>query len=175
VVIRTAGRFSTLIPAVRSAIIEVDPMVPIRSIASMDDVVRSAYSISWVVMGLLVVLAVFATALGSIGIYAVLAHHVATSRREMGVRMALGARPAVLVGRIVRSGLLLSGIGIVVGSIAAAMASRFLESLLFGVSNLTPWAYVAPALALSAAAAIAAWAPASRAGRLAPADVLRSD
>ena len=154
---------------------EADRLVPIRAITRMEDVVRAAYATSWVVMGLLIVLAVLATGLGAIGIYAVLAHHVALNKREIGVRMALGAQPGVVAGAVVRSGLSLAGIGILIGSVAAAMSTRFLESLLFEVSALAPWAFVAPALALAAAAAVAAWIPAARAGSLPPAEVLRSD
>ena len=62
-----------------------------------------------------------------------------------------------------------------IGSLAAAASTRFLESLLFDVSALAPWAFVAPAIALGAAATLAAWVPAARAGRLPPAEVLRSD
>jgi len=174
-VIRTEGARNALIPMLRRAVREADPLVPIRSVAHMDDVVRAAYATSWVMMGLLIVLAVLATGLGAIGIYAVLAHHVALNKREIGVRMALGAQPGVVVRSVVGSGLVLAGIGIAVGSVAAAVSTRFLESLLFEVSALAPWAFVAPAVALGAAAALAAWVPAARAGRLPPAEVLRGD
>ena len=174
-VVRSAGASPALIPMLRRTVNEVDPLVPVRAVASMDDVVRAAYSTAWVMMGLLGVLAVLATALGAIGIYAVLAHHVTLNRREIGVRMALGAQQGTVVGGVVRSGLILAGIGILIGSAAAAVSSRFLESLLFEVSALAPWAFVAPAVALALAAALAAWVPAARAGRLPPAEVLRSE
>lgn len=173
--VRVAKGTGGIIPAVRRAVADVDPLVPVRSVMWMDDVVRAAYSISWVVMGLLVVLAVLATALGALGIYASLTQHVATSRREIGVRMALGAQPAEVVGAVVRSALFIAGIGIVVGSVAAALSTRVLDSMLFGVSALAPWAYVAPALALCLAAVVAGWVPAWRAGRLPPAEVLRGE
>ena len=174
-VIRASGDPSALVQAVRRRIVEAAPLVPIRSIAPMADVVRAAYSTSWVMMGLLVVLAFLATALGAVGIYAVLTQHVALSRRELGVRMALGAQPSTVVGGVIRSGLVLSGIGIAIGCIVAAMSTRLLESLLYEVSALTPWAFLAPAAALAMAALLAAWLPAARAGSLPPADVLRSD
>jgi len=174
-VVRAAGGTGGLISSLRRAVAEVDALVPVRSIASMTDVVHAAYSTSWVMMGLLIVLAVLATGLGAIGIYGVLAHHVALSKREIGVRMALGAQPSVVVSGIVRSGLTLALIGILIGSAAAAASTRFLESMLFEVSSLALWAFVAPALALAAAAALAAWIPAARAGRLPPAQVLRGD
>ena len=174
-VVRTSGETSALGPAIQRRVREVDALVPVRSIADMNDVVRAAYSTSWVMMGLLIVLAVLATCLGAVGIYAVLAHHVALNRREIGVRMALGARPGTVVRAVVRSGLALALVGIGVGSVAAAMSTRFLESLLFGVSALSPWAFVAPAPALALAAALAAWVPAARAGRLPPSEVLRGE
>ena len=141
----------------------------------MDDVVKAAYSTSWVVMGLLIVLAVLATGLGAVGIYAVLAHHVALNKREIGVRLALGAQPRIVVGSIVRSGMTLAGVGILLGCLGALVASRFLESLLFGVSSVWPLAFAGPAVALMAAAALAASIPAARAGRLPPSEVLRSE
>ena len=174
-VVRASGSSAGLIPSVRRAVREVDQLVPIRAVSEMSDVVRAAYATSWVMMGLLIVLAVLATGLGAIGIYAVLAHHVALNKREIGVRMALGAQPGVVVGGVVRSGLLLGGVGIVIGSVAAVASTRYLDSLLFGVSALAPWAFIAPAMALAAAAALAAWFPAARAGRLPPAEVLRGD
>lgn len=173
-VVRTTDAASTM-PALQRTIRDVEPLVPIRSVAEMGDVVRGAYSVSWVMMGLLIVLAGLATGLGAIGIYGVLAHHVALTKKEIGVRMALGAQPGVVVAGVVRSGLVLAGIGIAIGSVAAAVSTRFLESLLFEVSALAPGAFVAPALALAAAAALAAWIPAARAGRLPPAQVLRGD
>ena len=174
-VVRTAGASAGLVSMIRRAVADVDALVPIRAVTRMEDVVRAAYATSWVMMGLLIVLAVLATGLGAIGIYAVLAHHVSLNKREIGVRMALGAQPSTVVGGVVRSGLVLAGIGIVIGSVAAALSTRFLESLLFEVSALAPWAFVAPAVALAVASALAAWVPAARAGRLPPAEVLRSD
>ncbi len=175
VVLRAGGDLGAVAPLVRDAIEAADPLVPVRSVTTMQDVVKSAYAISWIVMGLLGVLAVLATALGAIGIYAVLVQHVAAGRREMGVRMALGAEPGQVVGLVVRSGLMLAGFGILAGSVMAAVGSRLLQSLLFGVSGLAPSAYLAPALTLGVAALLAAWIPALRAGRLAPAEVLRSE
>lgn len=159
----------------RRAVVEADPLVPIRSISGMESVVRDAYRTSWVVMGLLTVLAGLATGLGAIGTYAVLAHQVARSRKEIGVRMALGARRGRVVGRVVRSGLLLTGIGIAAGSVVAAFSTRFLESLLYEVSALAPSAFVAPIVTLSIAAVLAATIPAVRAGRLPPAEVLKEE
>ena len=174
-IVRIAEGAPDILRMLQGAVREADPLVPVRSITRMEDVVRAAYATSWVMMGLLIVLAVLATALGAIGIYAVLGQHVSAHRKEIGVRMALGAEPGVVVGAVVRSGLFLAGGGILIGSAGAAMSTRFLEAMLFEVSALEPWAYLAPALALCVAAAFAALVPAVRAGRLPPAEVLRSD
>jgi predicted permease len=174
-VVRATGDVDGLVPLLRRAVQEVDPLVPIRSVTDMDAVVRAAYSTSWVIMGLLIVLAVLATVLGTIGIYAVLAHHVVFNKREIVARMALGAQPGAVARTVVRSGLVLAGLGIVIGSAVALVSTRFLESLLFEVSALAPSAFVVSALALGAAAALAAWIPAARAGRLPPAEVLRAE
>ena len=91
------------------------------------------------------------------------------------MRMALGAQRGTVVGDIVRSGVVLAGIGIMIGSLGAVISTRFLESLLFGVSALAPWAFIAPAMALLVAAALASLIPAARAGSLPPAEVLRAE
>ncbi len=87
----------------------------------------------------------------------------------------MGAQPSAVVRDIVRSGIILAGIGILLGSAGAVVSTRFLESLLFGVSALSPWAFIAPATALMIAAALAALIPAARAGSLPPGEVLRAE
>lgn len=164
---RTAG-------ALRRAVAEVDPLVPVRAVRSMPGVVRSAYAVRWVVMGLLVGLAGFATVLGAVGVYATLTQHVAARRREMGVRIALGARPTAIRADIVRAGAGFTAVGILIGSIIALITAPMLESLLFGVSAASPAAYLGAGLVLIVTALAAAWVPAARAARLPPAEVLRS-
>ena len=174
-VLRSSEDPARLIPSVRRTVSDVDPLVPVRSATSMGQVVRTAYATSWVMMGLLVVLACLATGLGALGVYAVLAHYVTSNRKAIGVRMALGAHPGAIVGGVVRSGLELAGIGVLVGCVAAALSTRLLRSVLFEIDALAPLAYVAPALALGLATVLAAWIPAQRAARLPPADVLRAE
>ena len=108
-VVRSAGAVAGLIPMLRRTLREVAPVVPIRAISGMHDVVRAAYATSWVMMGLLLVLAVLATVLGAIGIYAVLAHHVSLNRKEIAVRLALGAQQAVVVGGVRLRGAAIAG------------------------------------------------------------------
>ena len=174
-IVRADDDRGVLGPALQALVSEVDPLVPVRSVARMTDVVRAAYATSWVLMGLLTLLAVLATALGALGTYAVLAHHVSLNARSIGVRMALGAPRGSVVGGVIRSGLRSAALGIVGGCAAAWAASRFLGSVVAEAAPLGPSTFVAPVVALLVTAAVAAWIPAARAGRLAPAEVLRGD
>lgn len=174
-VVRGSADAALLAPALRRAVSEADPAVPTGAIRPMSGVVRDAYGTAWVTMGMLSVLAALATVLAALGIHAVLANHVARRRREIGVRMALGAARGHLVGRILRSGLAWSALGVVLGGVAAALGGRVLRSVLFGVSGLEPRVFVLPALGVLAAASLASLAPAVRAGALPPADVLREE
>jgi predicted permease len=159
----------------RNTVARVDPAVPVGSIRPLEGIVRDAYGTAWVTMGLLGALALLATVLAALGIHAVLTHHVARQRREIGVRLALGAQRAGLVARIMRSGVTSTAIGVALGWALAAGLVRLLRSFLFGVAGLAPWAFVLTAAAVVAAAVLAAWLPAMRAGRLPPAEVLRAE
>lgn len=174
-VVRSTSGVDDLGAEIERAVAEIDPLVPVRTTASMEDTVRAAYSTAWVMMGLLTLLAGLASTLGGVGIYAILSQHVSRNRREIGVRLALGAEPTQVVGRIVRTGLLVSLVGIGFGLVASVWSTRLLESMLFGVSALAPSAFATPVVLLTLASALAAWVPAARAGRLAPSEVLKSD
>lgn len=176
-VLRTAGGAdaASLGPDVRRLVAEVAPLVPVRSVSDMPDVVRAAYATSWVLMGLLGLLAVLATTLGALGTYAVLAHHVAANARALGVRMALGAPRGRVVAGVVRSGVTWAAVGIVLGCGAAVWAGRFLRAAVVDAAPLSAATFVGPVAVLLGAATLAAWVPAVRAGRLPPAEVLRSD
>ena len=173
--VRSAGEVAGLSQAVRAVVQEIDASVPVRSTRPLPAIVRDAYATAWITMGLLTVLAALATALGAIGIHAVLANHVARRQKELGVRLALGAKPQELVGMVVRSGLGLAAFGIALGTAVAFGAVGVLESLLFGVSALGAWTFLFPAGTLLLAAMIAAAAPAARAAALPPARVLREE
>jgi ABC-type antimicrobial peptide transport system permease subunit len=117
--------------------------------------------------------AAVALLLGVVGIYGVIAY-VATQRtREIGIRMALGAARRDVSRLFVRHGILLAAIGIGCGMVAAALLTRAMSSLLFGVSALDPITYAWVALALGATAVLASYLPARRAARIDPAEALR--
>jgi ABC-type antimicrobial peptide transport system permease subunit len=113
--------------------------------------------------------------LGVIGIYGVIAYVVSQRKREIGIRSALGAEPRDLVRAFVLHGLALSGVGAVVGLVAAAALARLMSSLLFGVSPMDPAAYAAALGVIIAAAAFATYLPARRAAAIDPIETLKAE
>src|SRR5262249_34086010 len=113
--------------------------------------------------------------LSSIGIYGVLAYAVTQRTREIGVRMALGATRAVIMGFALRSGLLLSGIGIFLGILSAFGLTHFLTTMLYGVKPTDPLTFVGVSLLLWLVAALASWLPARRAAHVEPMAALRAE
>jgi putative ABC transport system permease protein len=117
--------------------------------------------------------AAVALLLGIVGIYGVISY-VATQRtREIGIRMALGAAARDVGGLFLRHGLILVTIGVVLGTIAAALLTRVMSTLLFGVSSMDPATYAVVAVGLAATALLASYLPARRAARIDPATALR--
>ena len=113
--------------------------------------------------------------LAAIGIYGVIACSVRQRTREIGIRIALGAERRDVFRMVVGQGLVLTGAGVLVGSLSAFWLTRFLESLLYGVTSRDPATFIAVSLFLVLTAIAAAYVPASRAARLDPAVTLRSD
>jgi putative ABC transport system permease protein len=113
--------------------------------------------------------------LGVVGIYGVIAYVVAQRRREVGIRMALGAAAGEVQGLFVRHGLIVTGIGLTLGAVAAAGVSQVLTSLLFNVSPVDPVTYGAGITALALVALLATWIPARQATKVDPATALRGD
>jgi ABC-type antimicrobial peptide transport system permease subunit len=109
------------------------------------------------------------------GIYGSIAFHVARRTHEIGVRIALGARPAQVVSMVVRRSLVLAGVGVVTGTAIALGASRLASSLLYGIAPHDPVSYVTAAALLLVAAVAAGSIPALRASRVDPVTALRSD
>jgi ABC-type antimicrobial peptide transport system permease subunit len=116
-----------------------------------------------------------ALALSIIGIYGVISYSVTQRTREIGIRLALGAQKDMLQWIFVRSALVLTGVGIVIGIGAAAALMRLMKTLLFGVSPLDPVSFLAVPLALAAAAALASYLPARRAASVDPVEALRTE
>jgi ABC-type antimicrobial peptide transport system permease subunit len=113
--------------------------------------------------------------LGIVGIYGVISYSVAQRTREIGIRMALGARQESVRGMFVRNGLTLTGIGIGFGLAGAVALTRLMSALLFGVSALDPLTYAVVPLGLLGAAFVASYLPARRATVIDPVQALRSE
>ena len=113
--------------------------------------------------------------LGVVGIYGVIAYSVSQRTREIGIRMALGAQQQILTGMFVRHGLLLTGIGVGLGLIGAAISMRLLSTLLYNVRPLDPITYAAASLGLLATAWLASYLPSRRAATVDPVEALRAE
>jgi len=160
---------------IRQAVAGVDPNLALAQVRTLNDVYRLSLARTSFTLVLLGIAGGMALLLGLVGIYGVLAYTVAQSRREVGIRIALGAQPWAVKGMFVRRGLVMAAIGILLGLSAAAGLSRFMSSLLFGVTPRDPVAFVAVPLALASVVLGAVWIPALRATRIDPALALRHD
>lgn len=173
--VRAAGDPAALVPAIRRAVREVDPLQPVSDVRTMAEVVREETGARTVQVRVLAAFAAAALLLAAVGIHGLLSFVVRSRSREIGVRVALGARPrdvlVMIVGGVVR----LTAAGLALGLVLATMAARSLQSLLSGVSP-QDGATLAAAAALAALAALSgATAPALRALRVDPLEVMRAE
>lgn len=164
-VLRTALPSDRIVPAVRAAVQEVDPLLPLDGVRTLDQVLAGYSADRWATTSLMALLGVLALMLGVVGIYGVMSHAVQGQAREIGVRLALGATRKGMVGRVLRSALVLVLPGLVLGVAGAVLARRFIRSLLYEVSPLDPLVYCAVLAVFVAAALASALGPARRASR----------
>ena len=162
-----------LVTAVRAKIAESDPDLPITGILSMDEVVSTSVAQPRIIMQFVGLFAGFALLLAAIGIYGVMAYSVTARKQEMGIRVALGARPADILRLVVGQGMRMTLIGVALGVLFSLGLTRLLASLLFGVQATDPLVFGAAALVLVTAAFVACYIPARRATRVDPIVVLR--
>jgi ABC-type antimicrobial peptide transport system permease subunit len=174
-VVKTAEDPLPLAAAVGRIIREFDPDLAISDVQTMDQVLaKSARSRRWT-MALLGVFAALALILALVGIYGVMSWSVSQRTREIGIRMALGARAGHVRGMVIRSGLELSAIGLVLGTAGALALRRVLASFVFGVSTADPLIYGSVALLMLSVAILACYLPARRASRVDPLIALRQE
>jgi putative ABC transport system permease protein len=174
-VVRTAGDPASLVTVVKAAIYAIDPDQPIYRIRTMDQALSELTSPQRLTLMLLTLFAVAALCLASIGIYGLVAYTVVQRTREVGIRIALGAKPEQIVRLIVGEGLGPTAIGIGLGLILSIAATSVLASILYGVNVHDPFVFVATAATLGFVAAIASYAPARRAASIDPVISLRSE
>lgn len=171
--VRTTGNPTSLTPAARSMILAVDKQQPVSNVRSMEEVISDANFGRRTTSALLVIFAALALVLAAVGIYGVLSYTVAQRRKEIGIRMALGAQAGDVLKMFLREGLVVVSIGIIIGLALSLVAGRLLSSMLYGVSATDPLTLAGVSVFLLLVAMVACIIPARRATRLDPADILR--
>jgi predicted permease len=173
-VIEGASSPESLAAAVRGALARIDPNLPVAPRPMPEIVSESAlqWSLSSLLLG---VFSGVALALASLGIYGIIAYSVSARRREIGLRMALGATPSQIRGLVVREGLILGGFGLAIGLALAAVVAKLIASLLYGVGPFDPLTFALVIALFFATAVAASLFPADRAARTDPSGVLRHD
>jgi predicted lysophospholipase L1 biosynthesis ABC-type transport system permease subunit len=174
-VVRTEADPAALMPAIREAVRQIDANLPLGDIATMQQVrertLTGASQPAW----LIGVFAMVAALLAAIGLYGVMSHAVTQQRREIGIRMALGARSRDVVSRILRNTMGLVGTGLALGMCGAFALTRVMKSLLYEVSPLDPLALSAACASMLVIGVVAGLVPASRAARVDPVTALRDE
>jgi predicted permease len=174
-VLRTAGDPAALTNAARSAIRELDPALALDNVQTLASVVTGSVARPRFAASVLGAFGLAALGLAVVGVYGVLSYAMTRRRRELAVRMALGARPGQVSRLVLGSGLRLAAAGVAVGLVAAVVGGRVLTALLYEVSPTDPATLVAVGVTLLGAAAAASWLPAWRATTVSPAEVLRGE
>ena len=171
--IRTASASTSIAGGVRDAIKTIDPSLPVFDAKPLSVVVAASVSQQRFLVRLLSLFSILAVLLSAIGIYGVVAYGVEQRRRELGVRLALGASRDRVLGLVLRDGMRLAVLGGIIGVLGAIGLTRLVERLLFGVKPVDPWTLSVVTVALLAVAGVASLAPALRAARLHPTTALR--
>lgn len=174
-VVRASRDPEALIMAIRREIAALDPRLAAGDVASMDGVVATATSPQSATAQILAVAALIALLMSAAGTYGVVAYGTAQRTREFGVRMALGARPASIVGQVLRQSILLAGAGIVLGIGGALMMGHMMRAILYETDAAEPFVIGGVAVALGAVALLAGWVPARRAVRDSPLAAIREE
>jgi putative ABC transport system permease protein len=164
-----------LVSSIRFALTEIDPLLPLQSVSTVNGLYAESTARRRFAMQLTVGFAALALLLGALGIYAIVAYSVAERRREIGIRLALGAQPGTVLRQVVRGALGLAIAGAAIGIVSAVGLTRFLETLLFGVEPTDTATYAAMGTLLIAVAALAAWLPARHVMRVDPVTALKTD
>jgi putative ABC transport system permease protein len=173
--VRTSSSAEALAEPLRREVQAVDPTLPVFGVRTLESVVTDSLAARRFAMLLLAFFAATAMILASIGIYGVMAYYVTQRMREIGIRIALGAGPQEVINLVVGRGVWLTATGIGIGIVGAALLTRSLQSLVFGVKPFDPATLVTGAVVLVAVGAAACFVPARRAMRVDPVMVLRAE
>jgi predicted permease len=174
-IVRTQAETAAVMPLIRQAVREIDPSLPLGDIATMEQVHERTLSGSSRPAWLIGVFAAVAVLLTSVGLYGVLSQAVTQQRREIGIRMALGAQFFDVLSHVLRNALTLVMVGLVLGMFGAFALTRVMKSLLFEVSPLDPLALTVACVSMTLIGLIAGFLPANRAARVDPVTTLRDE
>ena len=173
--VRVSGEDAAIVPQVRASLRQVEPAAAVDGAIVMDQIVSSALARPRFIAILPTLFAGIAAILAAVGIYGVLSNGIALRRREIGVRLALGAAPSRVMRMVLGEAGAIAAVGIGLGLTGAMALTRFMRGLLFGVGPLDPLIFIAVPAGFALVALAAAFAPSRRAMRLDPATVLRHE
>lgn len=172
---RTTGDPRVALRRIQAVVREQDPDLPVFDVRTMEEHMGTALLPARLAGSVLGLFGLLGLVLAAVGIYGVMAYSVAQRKREMGIRVALGADRGTVLGLVLREGMRLALIGTVIGLIGAAGAARLVQGLLYNVSTFDPFAFAGVPLILVAVAALAVYIPARKAAGLEPMRVLKSE
>jgi predicted permease len=173
-VVRTDGREADALAAIRGIVRTLDSSIPTFDEGSLRQLVENSSARARALVVLLAIASGVTSLLAAVGLYGIMAYAVSLRRRELGIRMALGARPRDVSRMMALAGLRLAGVGIVVGVASSLLTSRLLRGLLYGVSPTDPVTLGVTSLAVFVVAFVATWIPARQAAVLHPSEALRA-
>jgi len=175
VLLRTRTDTRDAAAALRRAVEEADPQVPVTRVRTLNEVVAASESAPRSLTILLLAFGVLAVVIGSVGVYSLIAYIVSWRTREFGIRLALGAQRWQIIHGVVRQSLLLASAGSVLGLAAAAAVAQMMRAFLFGVNAIDPVTFCAVPVLMIMLALMAAWIPARRAASVDPMRTLRME
>jgi predicted permease len=175
IVLRAAGESRNPAGSVRQLVASLDPTIPVFALTTIEERVARASASQRFSAQLMGAFAAMALLLGAIGLYGVVSFSVGQRTQEIGVRVALGARPLDIIALILGHTGRLVAMGLLAGTLLAIMLSRFIETLLFNVNARDPQTYLAVTISLAAVALVAAWIPARRASKVDAVIALRAE
>jgi putative ABC transport system permease protein len=175
IIVKTAQPIGSIVPALRAAVAGVDPGLPVYDVRTLDDRVAAALSRPRLAATVIGAFALSALLLAAIGVYGVMAYAVTSRRREIGIRVALGANRGDVVAFVLGQGARLTAAGVAIGLAVAVAAARVIRTLLFGVAPTDPAVLGLTVMVMIAVALAAAFVPARRASAIDPMTVLRTE
>jgi putative ABC transport system permease protein len=171
--VKTAGEPNSYLPAIKSELRKIDNDVPLGNVQTLEDKLRNSTATRRFNLGLISTFALVALILSAVGLYGVMSYGVNQRTAEIGIRMAIGAQPKDVLKLILGEGFLLAVIGTLLGAVGALALTRFLSSVLFGVSATDPVIYFSASILLLLVAIAACFWPARRASAVQPLEALR--